>query len=208
MRVFLCPILTFGRLKGFWHQFWFYIFTKAIHAKPKHMKNTGILIFCLIMTLSGCSSQKKLQAEAPFAVEGASCQEYAAGREESGTGFLLKLPVELEEQDSISFDKVYFRGHILSTTLKEDNGDFSLEYDYNTTTEHKKEIEMHADATKEVGNQPPKLKTSEELNFPFELNADEAVVAYTEAKSKKVKYIKISGIKDMPVQNFRSRPQN
>ena len=71
---------------------------------------------------------------------------------------------------------------------------------------HKPDIVMHSDPKKEVGNQPPRLRTEEEKTFPFELNADEAVLSYLE--NGKVKYVKISGVKDKPARIYPGRPKN
>ncbi|QBA65435.1 hypothetical protein [Muriicola soli] len=171
------------------------------------MKKIPFYIVIILFGLFGCSSQKKLTSEAPFTVEGANCQEYAAGREEGGTGFTLKIPLK-GELTSIDFQQVYFRGHAMQPELSTIDGESVLVCLYeNIKPDGGKGLVMHADPREEVGNQPPAM-LGEKEEFPFELNADEAVIGFSEIGKKKLNYYKITGIKEkIPVQ-YPSRPKN
>ena len=171
------------------------------------MKNAVYIILGCILTLHGCSSQKKLESSAPFAIEKAICQEWVGGKEESDKGYRLQLPVVLVDADSIQFKDVFFRGAIMEAQVEKDNEGMTLVCNYFREKTVKPDIIMHSDAKKEVGNQPPKL-VSKDDEFPFELQSDEAVISYLEQGSKKVKYIKIAGVVDKPSRIYPSRPQN
>ena len=67
---------------------------------------------------------------------------------------------------------------------------------------------MHADPTKEIGNQPPSLQKSEPADFPFELGKDEAVISYLENGKKKKFFYKIKEVKEMLPLVYPSRPKN
>lgn len=189
--VFLAPILV-------------YIFTRQKIA-IRDMKNLYLATILLIMGLSGCSSQKKIEAKAPFTVENATCESFVGGREESGSGFVVKMPITAEANTDISYQKIYFRGHILSLQEVSDQGDIVLEGVYHREDAAKPDIIMHADPKKEVGNQPPKLK-SEKKDFPFSLNPDQAIVEYTQGGD--TKYFMIEGIKDKSQRILPGRPNN
>ena len=82
------------------------------------MKNT--LIILAVFSLYGCSSQKKLTTDPPFSINSPSYQQYAGGREESGTGFILQLPVEVGAGNEIEFLEVFFKGHVMEAEIKEE----------------------------------------------------------------------------------------
>jgi hypothetical protein len=160
-----------------------------------------------MLTLQGCSSQKKLESSAPFTIEQATCQEWVGGKEESGTGFLLQLPITAVSGDDIQFKEVFFRGAIMESEVDRADEKMTIVCNFFKEKAVKPDIIMHADAKKEVGNQPPPLNKKGD-KFPFELKPDEAVVSYTTNGTTKVKYIKIGGIVDKPSRIYRSRPQN
>ncbi len=169
------------------------------------MKKLLLATILLIMGLSGCSSQKKIEAKAPFTVKNATCESFVGGREESGSGFVVKLPIAAEENADITYQKLYFRGHILSLQEGSDEDNMILEAVYRRAEGSKPDIIMHADPKKEVGNQPPKLKPRKK-DFPFSLNPDQAVIEYTHGGD--TKYFMIEGIKDKPQRILPRRADN
>ena len=169
------------------------------------MKYPAAVILVIMFGMTGCSSQKKLQADAPFNIEQPSCTPFSGGREASGSGFVLRLPISGISDSGISFEKVYFRGHILTPELlSQEDRDF-LYCRYEHIRREKPDIIMHADPVEEVGNQPPALKVGKE-EFPFELEPQEAVIAYRQ--KGKTRYAKISGIKDKAPELLPTRPEN
>jgi len=170
------------------------------------MKNT--LIVLAVFSLYGCSSQKKLTTDPPFSINNPSYQQYAGGREESGTGFILQLPVDVGAGNEIEFLEVFFRGHVLEAEIKEEGENLRIICNYKDTREDKKpDIIMHSDPKEEVGNQPPASINIENADFPFDLNKDEAVVSYKiikeDLQNSKVAYFKIAGIKEKPSLIYR-----
>jgi len=166
------------------------------------MKNTSILILT-VFSLYGCSSQKKLTTAPPFSINNPSCQQFVGGREESGTGFILQLPVDVGTANEIKFLEVFFRGHVLESEIKEEGENLWIICNYKYTGEDKKpDIIMHSDPKEEVGNQPPGSINRENADFPFDLDKDEAVVSYKiiteDPQNSKVAYFKITGIKEKP----------
>lgn len=166
------------------------------------MKNTSILILT-VFSLYGCSSQKKLTTAPPFSINNPSYQQYAGGREESGTGFILQFAVDVEAGNEIKFLEVFFRGRVLEAELKEEEENLQIICNYKYTSEDKKpDIIMHSDPKEEVGNQPPGSINRKNADFPFDLNNDEAVVSYKvitgDPQNNKVTYFKITGIKNKP----------
>ena len=171
------------------------------------MKRTIYFVLGCIITLQGCSSQKKLEQTAPFTVQQPSCQEWVGGKEESGKGYTLEIPLVKDETEAIQFKEVYFRGSKMAAKVEQDNGRIKLICNNISQDLTKPDIVMHADGTKEVGNQPPKLDENK-ADFPFELNSDQAIISYTINGDANIKYFKIEGIADKPSRIYRSRPQN
>jgi len=172
------------------------------------MKHSIYIVLSLVMGLTGCSSQKKLEPMPPFVLGKATCQEWIGGQEESGSGFQLMIPIEEKMITDIAFKEVFFRGRVLESSIKNKDGKAFVVCNYVNQKTEKPDIIMHSDATKEVGNQAPKLKSKAGNNFPFELQEDEAVLSYVENNSKKAKYVKISGVKDKPARIYPGRPKN
>lgn len=143
------------------------------------MKHWVYSLSVIIMSLASCSSQKKLVAEASFTVNTPSCQTWVGGREDSGSGITLTLPVEINSNIDIAFPEVYFRGQVTKASIT--NTIATCKY--------------------------MKSKTGK-IKMPFELQADEAVIGYTENNSSTIKYVKISGIKEKQALIYPSKAKN
>ena len=168
------------------------------------MKKSMYIALSCIICLYSCASQKKLELSTPFTLGSSSCQEWVGGKEESGKGQLLKIAISELTGEEVAFQNIYFRGQMAKVSMEmEDNGMIATAKFFD---QKKPDIIMHADATKEVGNQPPRQKTEEENKFPFKLSETEAVLSYLE--NDKVKYVKIVGIIEKPSRIYPSRPQN
>lgn len=138
-----------------------------------------------------CTSQKKLETEGvPFEIGQSTYQESLGGREESGTSAELKVNVSKAMTD-MTFEKVYFRGHAMDCALKTEEGLSTLVATYKST----KELD------------PAVVKEGKKMQETFELEKDEAVVAYTNVDGK-LKYVKVEGIKEKQPIIYKSRPRN
>ncbi len=172
------------------------------------MKNIPVLTIVLLFGLFGCSSQKKLVQEAPFTIKDPSCQDYAAGREEGGSGFTLSLPIADNVED-VSFEEIYFRGHIMKPALVQNKNGSVLECVYrNENPGVNPDMVMHADPKEEIGNQPPSLLKTDQKEFPFKLDKDEVVISYREKGKKRIQYFKMKGVKEKLPLVYPSRPKN
>jgi len=175
------------------------------------MKKIIVLGAVILLGLFGCSSQKKIADQSLFVFSNPSCQSFAEGREEGGSGFVLSLPLETIEgnPNDIIFTALYFRGHVLTTQVVENEKGKVITGEYRSNaTEKKPDMIMHADPKEEVGNQPPAPLDLNKKDFPFELKADEAVISYRIFNEKKTYFYKISGIKEKPPLVYPSRPKN
>ena len=157
------------------------------------MKRVVPIIVSLSMGLFGCTSQKKLMAKAPFTVSKAVCQTWVGGREESGHGTEVKLSLEGLDQSKVRLQQLYFRGRVGDLSVLTSKEGIMATCSFQ---ESRKDISMHSDPMKEVGNQPPRIKSKEELEFPFELGMNEAVISYTEGDN--IKYFKILEVVEKP----------
>ncbi len=138
------------------------------------------LLFCLCLT--SCTSQKKLQTETPFEIGIASSQPYVGGREESGSGTELRIPVSLLENSDIELNEVYFRGKQVKALVN--------------MVDNQKMIVVR------IPNNNP--ESSETLDL--KLNTDEAVISYNE--NGEMKYAKVNGIKQKQPLIYKGAPKN
>ncbi|SIQ05503.1 hypothetical protein [Maribacter ulvicola] len=141
---------------------------------------TCFLIFSLC--LYSCSSQKKLQVETPFKIGKATCQQYTSGREESGSGTELRIPVLLLENSGVELNEVYFRGKQVKAIVN--------------TVDNQKMIVVRI--SKGIA------KSSE--NLDLELNTDEAIISYNE--NGRIKYAKVNDIKQKQPLIYKGAPKN
>jgi hypothetical protein len=173
------------------------------------MKKTVIILISFVFGVFGCTSQKKLAKDVPFTIQKPTCQQFAAGREEGGSGFVLRIPIGEMETTDISFKEVFFRGHVLASEMvKEAEGTVLLCEFKNKVAGKKPDLIMDADPKQEIGNQPPEMIKEKDKEFPFELAPDEAVISFVKGDSNKVIYHKIGGIKDKEPIQYLSRPKN
>ncbi|WP_394747945.1 hypothetical protein [Spongiimicrobium salis] len=168
------------------------------------MKYSIYIAIVLMMGLSSCASQKKLETAAPFKMGSASSQAWTGGVESSGSGYTLKVAME-ELSPNVEFRDIYFRGQIGLVEMEEVDGKMYCKAKL-IKKAGKPDIISHKDAAKEAGNQPPALNTSVKKQFPFEVNKDEAVLRYTEGN--KTRYIKISNIKELAPKVYSGIQKN
>jgi hypothetical protein len=153
------------------------------------MKN--ILLVTIVLGLMSCSSQKKLEINnIPFEISHSSIQKWSGGKEVSGTGGELIIVLS-NEMKNTSFEKIYFRGRALDCELKTDNDLFSIIASYKRNKNAN--ISVDADGKK--------------MQDTFELQPDQAIIAYR-IDGEKLKYFKITGIKEKAQLLYRGRPKN
>ncbi|WP_133671330.1 hypothetical protein [Maribacter caenipelagi] len=138
------------------------------------------LLICLCLT--SCTSQKKLQTEIPFEIGKAISQQYVGGREESGSGTELRIPVSLLNTSDIEIKEVYFRGKKVKALVN--------------TVDNEEMIIVRI-----PNNSPESSETSD-----LKLNTDEAVISYNE--NGEMKYAKVNGIKQKQPLIYKGAPKN
>ena len=158
------------------------------------MKNSIYGVIILVLGFTSCASQKKLVTEPPFVLGTATVQEWLGGKEESGSGQIVKIEVAQMNGEGIVLQNLYFRGKMVPVRMELEEGVTFAMCELKKLAANKPDIKMHAESKKEVGNQPPKLSKKGKEVFPFELKANEAVLSYLE--DDKVKYYKLTGIKE------------
>ncbi|QLG45197.1 hypothetical protein [Costertonia aggregata] len=177
------------------------------------MKKSIYILSIISMGLFSCASQKKLQTKTPFELGTASCHEWVGGKEETGKGLLLKIPVNYKPLNSlpenhVSLKQAFFRGKVSDIVIDQEGGATYATAKFIKYFKAKPDLIMHADSRQEVGNQPPKMIKNKEIEneFPFKLAKDEAVISYMQ--KGKLKYTKITGIKDKTPVIHNSKPKN
>ncbi|WP_010516220.1 hypothetical protein [Croceivirga radicis] len=160
------------------------------------MKWFSYIFFSLIFSLSSCSSQKTFVKEAPFTTGDVTCQYWAGGRAESGSGTKLKIPVGQLDKEGVAFAQAFFRGKVADLKMVKNSDEMYAEANFSNKMD-KPDIVMHADPKKEVGNKPPKLQKEN----PFELSENECVISYTE--NGELKYLKIDNVKELKPKMYQ-----
>ena len=161
----------------------------------------------LIMGLMSCSSQKTLESQPPFSVERPTVQYWEGGREESGFGMRFRARWNPKDPVAIQADSLFFRGKRYKLEVTDSETGFILQASRDEYPREKPDIIMHADSTREIGNQPPKPLPSPKA-FPFDLEPDEAVISYILKAEGKKYYAKITGIVEQPSRIYPGRPKH
>lgn len=143
----------------------------------------------------------------PFSVERPTVEYWVGGREESGTGMRFQARWNPRNPSEILVDSLYFRGRIMKLYQEETETGFLITGSYTENSFVKSDLIMHADSLMEVGNQPPKPLPAN-VDFPFQLNPDEAVISYIQKPSAKKHFFKIRGVVEKSGRIYPGRTKN
>ena len=166
------------------------------------MKNSIYTFIVILGMLTSCSSQKSLQGSAPFEIGSGYCQESYGGRAASGSEMLVKIPVA--NLDGYRVNSIFFRGQQAYVKVLDEDGQKYIVANLKAKkAKAPKDMIAHADPKQEVGN-TPNTKSSV-VDFPFELNYDEAVLSYY--KGDVINYVKVTGIKHKQAIMYPSKPR-
>ena len=127
--------------------------------------------------------------------------------EESGSGMRFRARWNPKDPSAQQVDSLFFRGRVYKLKVTDSETGFILEASRTESPLEKPDIIMHADSTKEIGNQPPKPLPSAR-SFPFELQPDEAVISYILKADGLKYYTKITGVVEKPSRIYPGRPQH
>lgn len=164
------------------------------------MLHRNLATLLLTMGLMGCASQKPFQDDPPFQVTDPTAQMWMGGREATGTGMDLRLRYTPGMPGEVRPDSLYFRGQVMPATVEDTETGMLVTGSFRTDLGGETDRVMHADARKEVGNQPPKPLPDPE--FPFELEPDQAVMSYTRLSDGKRFYVRVDGVKEKPARVY------
>ena len=171
------------------------------------MKKTIYILFIGLLGIAACTSQKSLVSEPPFTVDSPSLQYWSGGMERSGRGMNFAARWNPFDPEAIVVDSLFVRGRIMKLEVLETETGFKLEASYKDAQTGPTDIIMHADSTKEVGNQLPR-PLPDIRKFPFKLKPDEAVMSYLVKSDGKKYYYKIRGVKEKPTTLYPGRQKN
>lgn len=155
------------------------------------MKNSVFMSLVMVFSFLGCSPQKKLVSESPVELGAPTCQAWVGGRPESGSGTILTIPLDDDNLDAQKLRQAYFRGKVADIKIENTAEGWMAKANFLNRHAEKPDMVMDSDATKEVGNQPPKIQEK----FPFELAQNECVISFLDGDE--VKYFKLSDIKEL-----------
>ncbi len=117
-----------------------------------------------------------------FEVGQALCQNWVGGKEASGSGTSLIIPVQVNSASPITFKEIFFRGKQVSATLFSENENYFIKAEITGKTENSKET------------------------IDWNLESTEAILSYMENDT--IKYTKITDIKEKQPLLYKSRPKN
>lgn len=160
----------------------------------------------VVLGAMGCASQRNFEENPPFMVSDPAVQTWVGGREESGSGTEIRMRWTPEDPSAIRPDTLYFRGRALLPEVRDTETGMMLVASYVRTAPANPDRIMHADSTREVGNQPP-MPLPAQGAIPFELERNEAVLGYTRLSDGRRFYYRIKDIKEKPAKALPGRPR-
>ncbi len=145
-----------------------------------------------------CQSAKiKLQKTVPFSVTDSYYQDWMGGQP-GNSGTTVQLFVTTN--DEIQPDSLYFQNRATYIDIKPTDKETLWVANFRKVV--RRDINLTENPRGEYGNPVPEM-----MNFPFDLNKDEAILRYT--KGDKVFYYKIMGIPQKETIFFPSaKPRN
>lgn len=158
---------------------------------------TTMSLMITVVLFSSCASQK-LESNLPFTLEEIYVQDWVGGRAESGKGTYVVIAIA-DLPASVQLSQLYYKNQVSDFT-NQSAGD-KKQFRANFKPVSKPDIQMHADASKEVGNMPPTLG----VKVPFEIQKGEALLEYLEGN--KTKYFILKNLEKKELLTFPSRPQ-
>lgn len=161
-----------------------------------------ICLCSILIAFTQCASSQKIDEAAPVALKQPYFQNWVAGIEGGGAGFMVYLPID--ENSNVKLEEAYFKGKSVTLERKQNEAVYVGRYTDPNTVRGDKNMVMSDDPKEEFNNKPP---GEVEKKIPFELKADECVISYT--KEGKKGYFKIDKLPEKQMLAFpMSRPRN
>lgn len=146
-----------------------------------NFKKTLIILF--VGVFSQCASTK-FESTPPFKVTEAT-YNYWTGGQQGVSG--IRIKINYEAYEDISFDKIYFEAKEGTIDKYDDKGKTYIVGNINTSKPRGDDLVLDVDSKKEINNKLPETK------IPFELEKDEAIIAFTH--KGETRYFKLKNIK-------------
>lgn len=162
------------------------------------MKRIKYVMFSLGFLLVACSSQKKLETSAPFTLGEVYAQKWMVENHRKDAGYEVIIPIMSLDENEAVLQNLYHKGRMVAISIElRDVGTVALaEYS-------KEDVLKKGVLVPEVKVKKKRKKSKTEMEpFPFNLKETEAVLSYLQ--NDKVKYVKLSGIRQNPVVVYPS----
>ncbi len=125
------------------------------------------LLFVILLFIQ-CASSQKIENVPPVVIKDSYFQEWIAGIQEGGSGFIVHFSVE--ENPDIILKRAYFKGKEIMLA-KNTDASYTGRYTHNNL---KKDLIMSDDPKEEFRNKVPVI----EEKIPFELKNHECIIVY------------------------------
>lgn len=161
------------------------------------------LYIILAIALTSCGAHKMEQTYSSTDFEETLkpyAQLWTGGAPGSGSGVNLFFPAQVTDGNQVV--AVYFRNRMNRMVSYTANDGLMMVSRFSKDFNNRNDIVMDIDATQEMQNEAPILE-----EFPFELNANEAVIALRETDGTKITYVKLTNIEERTQLAMPSMPQ-
>jgi len=163
---------------------------------------TRIGLCSILIVFTQCASGQKIDKVAPVALKQPYFQNWVAGIEGGGAGFMVYLP--MDENSDVKLEEVYFKGKNVKLKRKPNEAVYVGRYTDPKTLRKDPDLTMSGDSKEEFKNKPP---GEVETKIPFELSGNECIIVYT--KGDKKGYFRIDKLQEKQMQAYpMSRPRN
>ena len=160
------------------------------------MKKLSLLAICTLL-LAACSTQKKLETAVPFSLGEVYGQKWRVENATNDSGYEVIIPIiRLDEKEAV-LQNLYHKGKMVELAIElRAIGTIAIAA-YSKKDLLKKEFLVPHTSIKKRRKNAKKMEL-----FPFELRETEAVLSYLQ--NDKVKYVKLTGIRQNPIAVYPS----
>ncbi|MFS4492800.1 hypothetical protein [Maribacter sp. 2308TA10-17] len=161
------------------------------------MKNAFYLLLICGLVFAGCSSQKKLETTAPFNLGEVYAQKWLIEDNLKDSGYEVIIPIMSLDENEAVLQNLYHKGKMVDLSMELRDGGIIALAEYT-----KEDLLKKAILVPENFKKRSKKNSKKRELFPFELQETEAVLSYLQ--NDKVKYVKLSGIRQNPTVVYPS----
>ncbi|WP_128755202.1 hypothetical protein [Aquimarina sediminis] len=161
-----------------------------------NLKTTSITISLLLLLIMHiqCASSQQIDKKSPIEIKNTYFQEWIAGVEGGGSGFMIYL--EVDAVSDVKLEYAYFRGKKIKLGHKTNELVYVGHY---TKATKPRDLIMSDDPKEEFKNQLPEI----EEKIPFELADNECMISYM--NNGKQGFFKLENIPEKELQAYPTR---